>query len=63
MHEPVLIPLSPGTHRVRVSARGRGHHYDQSVTEASEHYLIQAWPQPRPEPRETHQDDNMETAR
>ncbi len=63
MHEPVLVPHSPGTHRVRVSARGRRHHYDQSVTEVSEHYLIQAWPQSQPEPRQTHGDDDAEAGR
>lgn len=41
---PDLAPAGPGTHRVRVHARGRMHHYDGSQHHSLEAYLIQVWP-------------------
>lgn len=55
---PVLTPTTPGPHRVRVSARGRRSHYDAVAFTVSEHYLVQAWPEPWLRPRETTRDDH-----
>ncbi len=57
--DPVISPTRPGPHRVRVSARGRTLDYDASATRANEHYLIQAWPEPRLRPRESIRDDHV----
>ncbi len=49
----------PGPHRVRVSARGRTGRVDASVETASEHYLVEAWPEPGLRARETLRDDGV----
>lgn len=59
LHEPVITPSVPGPHRVRVSARGRTGRVDASVETASEHYLVEAWPEPGLRARETLRDDGV----
>lgn len=56
-----LEPLTPGPHRVRVSARGRGENYAAYMltSPATEHYLIQFWPEPDMRPRESVLDDGF----
>lgn len=56
-----LEPGKPGPHRVRVSARGRGENYASysHALPATEHYLIQIWPEERLRPRETMRDDGF----
>lgn len=44
--EPRLDAAGPGTYRLRIHANGRDTHYDESVLEPVEEYLIQAWPAP-----------------
>jgi hypothetical protein len=56
---PVIAATSPGPHRVRVSARGRGANVDLSVLTPSESYLIEVWPEAEMRPRETLRDDGV----
>jgi hypothetical protein len=51
-----LTPEGPSLHRVRVSARGRGDHYDAPMLDAppTEAYLIQMWPTVRRNPTVVH---------
>lgn len=59
LYEPVITPDKSGPHRVRVSARGRITNVDLSVATASEHYLIETWPEPVLRARETLRDDGI----
>ncbi len=46
------LPIKKGLHRFRVSARGRDAHWDLTVTESVEQYLVQVWKTAQPQAME-----------
>lgn len=44
--EAAFTPVRPGSHRVRVSARGRNTAYDLAVLDPMEDYHVDVWPEP-----------------
>ena len=56
---PELHLENPGLYRFRFSGRGRHIAFKNVTDEVTEHYLIQAWPAPAPQPRLTLRSDGL----